>query len=227
MTMTIILAHRANLTGPHSAVENSPADCARALEGGFGLETDLRRDAGGAFYISHDAHPRTPANSLEAYSKLFAQHPNAELAINVKELGYEPALVELMNSGKLGKRGFYFDFELLEPATPGAAQRKIKSLPGAQSVRMASRLSDRKETLSQCLSIPAEVVWADEFDALWLTAKEAEAVRSAGRRLFVISPELHGFDTAARKRRWADFKAWGVDGVCTDYALEAREFFGG
>jgi glycerophosphoryl diester phosphodiesterase len=225
--MTNILAHRANLAGPHSVVENSLEACARALEAGFGLETDLRRDSIGAFYISHDPHPRTTANSLEAYSELFAKHPSAELAINVKELGYEPALVELMKSGRLGTRGFYFDFELLEPATPGGAQRKIRSLPGGAGIRLASRLSDHGETLAQCLSIPAEIVWADEFDKLWLTAQEVEMVRAAGRRLFVISPELHGFDAAARKRRWADFKDWGVDGVCTDFALEAREFFGG
>lgn len=224
--MTIILAHRANLAGPHSAVENSWEDCARALEEGFGLETDLRRDAAGGFYVSHDPAARTAANGLESFTALFARHPAAELAINVKELGYEAKLVDLMASGKLGARSFYFDFELLEAKSPGATQRKIKSLPGGQGIRLASRLSDRRETLAQCLSIPAEVVWADEFDQLWLTAREAEAVRAAGRRLFVISPELHGFDQAARKRRWQDFKQWGVDGVCTDYALEAREFFG-
>lgn len=225
--MTIILAHRANLTGPHSAVENSAEACARALEAGFGLETDLRRDGTGEFYISHDAAVRTPANSLEAFTKLFARHPAAELAINVKELGYEAELIQLMHSGKLGPRSFYFDFELLEPKTPGAAQRKIRLLPGGQGTRMASRLSDRGETLAQCLSIPGDTVWADEFDRLWLTAREAEAVKAAGRRLFVISPELHGFDKVAMKRRWQDFKDWGVDGICTDFALEAQEFFGG
>ena len=49
----------------------------------------------------------------------------------------------------------------------------------------------------------------------------------AGRRLFVISPELHECLTRkARRWRWVDFKQWGVDGVCTDYALEAGDFFG-
>ena len=28
------------------------------------------------------------------------------------------------------------------------------------------------------------------------------------------------------KGRWADFKSWHIDGLCTDYALEAQEFFG-
>jgi glycerophosphoryl diester phosphodiesterase len=87
-------------------------------------------------------------------------------------------------------------------------------------------LSDRNEPLTQCLSIPAGVVWADEFDSLWLTKKEADQVRTSGRLLYMISPELHGFDLAAMKQRWRDFKSWGVDGICTDYPLEAREFFG-
>ena len=223
--MTAILVHRANLKGPRSVIENSLAACADALAAGFGLETDLRRDASGAFYISHDPQPRTPVNSLEAYTKLFRQYPAAELAINVKELGYEPALIELMRSGDLGARSFYFDFELLEPKSPGAAQRKIKSLPGGAAVRLASRLSDRGEPLAQCLAIPAEVVWGDEFDTLWLTEADARAVRAAGRLLYMISPEIHGFDLATMRRRWADFKAWGIDGLCTDFPIEAREFF--
>ncbi len=224
--MTTILAHRANLKGPRSVAENSWAACADALAAGFGLETDLRRDATGEFYISHDPGPRSDENSLPRYTDLFQQHPSAELAINVKELGYLPVLVGLMNSGRLGKRSFYFDFELLEPAAPGAAQRTVKSLPGGAEVRVASRLSDRNESLSQCLAIPAEIVWADEFDQLWLTEKEVAKVRASGRLLYLISPEIHGFDHAAMRRRWADFKSWGVDGICTDYALEAAEFFG-
>lgn len=225
--MTTILAHRANLTGPHSVVENSLAACAAALAAGFGLETDLRRDASGAFYISHDAQPRTPDNSLEAYTALFQKYPGAELAINVKELGYENELVELMRAGRLGRRSFYFDFELLEPKSPGAAQRKIKSLPGGPAVRLASRLSDRCEPLSQCLAIPAEVVWGDEFDTLWMTESDVRAVRAAGRLLYMISPEIHGFDLPTMRRRWNDFKNWGVDGVCTDFPAEANSFFNG
>jgi glycerophosphoryl diester phosphodiesterase len=208
-------------------VENSLAACARALAQGFGLETDLRRDATGAFYISHDPHPCSAENRLQGYTELFRRHPAAELAINVKELGYEAELVELMCSGRLGLRSFYFDFELLEPQSPGAAQRKIKSLPNQHNVRLASRLSDRNEPLSQCLAIPAEIVWGDEFDNLWLGEPEVRQVHETGRLLYMISPEIHGFDLATTRRRWEEFKAWDVDGICTDYPLAAREFFGG
>jgi glycerophosphoryl diester phosphodiesterase len=221
----LILAHRANLTGPRSVPENSIEACADALREGFGLETDLRRDASGGFYISHDPALRTPANALEEFTKLFQRFPGAEIAMNVKELGYESELAGLMNAGRLGPRCFYFDMELLEPATPGAAQRKLRACPGGERVRLAARLSDRGETMAQCLSIPAEVVWADEFDSLWLTGDDVRRVHEAGRLFYVISPEIHGFSRADMLRRWADFAAWQVDGVCTDFALEARSFF--
>jgi hypothetical protein len=205
--------------------ENSPEACAGALQAGFGLETDLRRDGQGRFYISHDSHARTERNAFEVYAPLFRAFGSSEIAVNVKEIGYERELVELVQSGDLGRLNFLFDFELLEPGTPGAAQRKVRSLPGGESVRMASRLSDRGESLAQCLGIPAEIVWADEFDSLWLTAQEVEQVKAAGRLFYVISPEIHGFDRESMRRRWRDFQAWHVDGVCTDYALEAKEFF--
>jgi len=48
--------------------------------------------------------------------------------------------------------------------------------------------------------------------------KDAHAVRAAGRLLYMISPEIHRFDLPTMRRRWQDFKAWGVDGVCTDFS---------
>jgi len=221
-----ILAHRANLTGPRPPTENSVDACRQALEEGFGLEIDLRREHHGDFYISHDAAPRTAENALDSYRDLFQRHPGQPIAVNVKELGYEDALIDLQREGAFGRRGFYFDFELLEPDNPGRTQRLLASLPGGKAVHLAARLSDRHEPLAQCLSIPASAVWADEFDSLWLTEQEIAACRRAGRRVYVISPELHGFSEKERLDRWANFKEWKIDGLCSDYALEARDFFG-
>jgi len=220
-----ILAHRANLEGPDLSGENLPGSCARALEEGFGLETDLRRDNQGRFYIAHDPQPWSEQNDFAAFAPLFRESPDCVIAMNVKELGYEEALIALAGSGALGCASFFFDFELLEPLTPGRAQHRLRSLPGGAKTRLASRLSDRGETMEQCLSIPAEVVWADEFDSLWLTREHVRSAQAAGRRFFAISPELHGFDEAARLRRWEELKAWGIDGLCTDFARLAREFF--
>lgn len=221
----IILAHRANLQGPHPPSENSLAATQRALELGFGIETDLRCDPKGEFYIAHDPQPRTPENSFTQFAPLFRKFADQVIAMNVKEPGCERGLVALHQSGDMGKRSFYFDFELLEPSMPGRSQRLIRGLPGGDRVTVASRLSDRGEPLDQCLSIPAQIVWADEFDSLWLTRIHVEAVHAAGRLFYAISPEIHGFDEGARLRQWQRFKQWRIDGLCTDYALSAKEFF--
>ena len=223
--MTDILAHRANLAGPKPALENSFAATQRALELGFGLETDLRRDPQHRFYIAHDPQPWTAENDFGKFAALFRNFSDRTIAMNVKELGYEADLIALQASGDLGGCPFYFDFELLEPKTPGRAQFLLQKLPGGESTVMAARLSDRGESLTQCLAIPSRVVWADEFDSLWLTRREVEAVHAAGRKFYAISPELHGFDEAVRLKRWQQFKDWQIDGLCTDYALSAREFF--
>lgn len=220
-----ILAHRANLHGPDHATENSLDACAAALAQGFGLEIDVRRDPSNRFYISHDPARWTQANALETYASVFAAARQQRIAVNAKELGYLRELAELIETRVFGPRALLFDFELLEPATPGASQRAIRAIASGTAVPLASRLSDRGEPVAQCLGIPGEVAWADEFDRFWLTRAEVEALRVAGREVVVISPELHGFDHAARRRRWADFKTWGVDCICTDFPIEAREFF--
>jgi len=223
--MIEILAHRANVEGPRPALENSLAATRRALELGFGIETDLRRDARGRFYIAHDPQPWTEQNDFQQFAALFREFPERVIAMNVKELGYEALLILLQKSGDLGNKSFYFDFELLEPKTPGQAQRRIRELPGGGNTILASRLSDRGESMQQCLSIPAQVVWADEFDSLWLQRAAVEEIHAAGRKFYAISPELHGFNEAERLNRWQQFKEWGIDGLCTDYALSAQQFF--
>jgi glycerophosphoryl diester phosphodiesterase len=223
--MMVIFAHRANVGGPNPASENSLSAMQQTLELGFGVETDLRRDAENRFYIAHDLQPWTGENDFTKFAVLFRRFAGRPVAMNVKELGYEPELVRLQNSGDMGNHSFYFDFELLEPKTPGRTQRFICQLAGGERIVMASRLSDCGEPLEQCLSIPAQVVWADEFDSLWITREHIEAVHAAGRLFYAISPELHGCDEVTRWRRWRQFKSWGIDGLCTDYALPAREFF--
>ena len=223
--MTAILAHRGNLRGPVPVAENTLAAIATALEMGFGVETDLRRDGAGRFYIAHDPQAWAPPSDLNNFVTPFAQNRGCSIAINVKELGYAAELIELQLSGQLGSDSFYFDFELLEPGQRGYTQRMIRNLPRGDRVRLASRLSDRGETLEGCLAIPANIVWADEFDSLWLTKQDRAAVRDSGRLLYVISPELHGFSEAMMLKRWIEFKEWRIDGLCTDYPIAAHQFF--
>ena len=220
-----ILAHRGNTLGPDPARENTLVACAAALADGFGLEIDLRRDHRGRFLISHDPTEWTPGSSIAGYTHIFAKYPERVIAVNVKELGYLEMLINEVTEGTFGRCAFLFDFELLEPANKGSAQRTIRSFAASCAVTLASRMSDRGEPIEECLAIPGEIVWADEFDRPWLTKQTIDRVHAAGRQVYVVSPEIHGADRATRLARWAALNRWEVDGLCTDFAGEARVFF--
>ena len=221
-----ILAHRGNTVGPQSESEGSFRALSHALDLGFGLEIDLRRHEDG-FYLSHDPLTEIGDESLSSLTCLFDRHPDNVIAVNVKELDYAADLIDLDSRQVFGRRAFYFDFELLEPDAPGATQRRIRQLPGGEQLNLAARISDRNESVGSCLSIPAETVWADEFDSNWLTADVLQQVKQAGREVYVVSPELHGAQTADRMLRWEEILSWPIDGICTDYAVEADTFFNG
>lgn len=225
MFSPLILAHRGNLQGPDRRTENTVGAYCEALHSGFGLEIDVRRNSDGDYYIAHDAVTDRPDLLLREFESHFRACRDALVAVNVKELGYEIELAKMVSEGVFGDQAFLFDLELLEPAAAGRAQRLIDSAGLGSKVRMASRLSDRSEPLQQALSIPGEIVWADEFDSFWLTKEYVEAVHDAGRRFYMVSPDLHGFPREARLRRWAELSAWGIDALCTDFAFEARAFF--
>ena len=220
-----ILAHRGNINGPNRDTENTYPAFARALALGFGLEIDLRRSADGTFYLNHDPITDVSGRELSCFAELFERYRQNVIAVNVKELGYEADLIRLQKTGAFGAVSFYFDFELLQPQSPGAAQSKIRALPGGQSVRLAARISDRGESVDRCMAVPAQVVWADEFDKFWITADHLRRMKDAGRSVYVISPELHGFSRQEQIARWREIGDWGIDGICTDYALEADLFF--
>src|SRR5579884_3749058 len=102
----VILAHRGNLRGPDISAENSLKSMRDALKLGFGVETDLRRDASGKFYIAHDPQPWKTENDFEKFAALFCECPSCTIAMNVKELGYEKELIALQLEGKMGARSF-------------------------------------------------------------------------------------------------------------------------
>jgi glycerophosphoryl diester phosphodiesterase len=215
----IILAHRGNLNGIDHSTENSSAVIRASLEAGFGIETDIRRDASGSLYISHDPATLTEDNNADAHAQLWRHFPNCEIALNVKELGYPEQLVEFLQRHQLLQQVFLFDFELLE-SRPGETAARIQALSPA--VRLAARVSDRHgESIEQAAAIAASIIWLDEFDSLWVTADVVRRLKDQDRTIYAISPEIHGFSMAETETRWKQFQDWGLDGICTDYPVKA------
>lgn len=211
---TTILAHRGNITGPGTR-ENTVSSVRAALERGWGIETDIRRESEGRFYISHDRCERPSGRSADAFCSLFRQFPQAAIALNVKETGAEADLLAYLEAQAVINQVFLFDMELVEPVA-GATARELRRLH--PDVRLAARVSDRQEPPDRALQIEAaSVAWVDEFDSFWCTQSDIRRLKDAGRTVYAVSPELHAFPVSAVANRWRDFIRWGVDGICTDY----------
>lgn len=221
----ILLAHRGNLSGISGPQENTREQVKQALEAGFGIETDIRRAATGELYISHDHTTHLSGQFATDHATIWRQYPRQPVAVNVKETGYEELLVAFFEQHNLEKQAFLFDFELIEEH-PGTTARSIRSRH--PTIRLAARVSDRyAETIEQALSIEcANIIWLDEFDTLWARYEDISRLKKAGRLVYAISPEIHGFSKAIAERRWQEFVDWGIDGLCTDWPVRAAELLG-
>jgi glycerophosphoryl diester phosphodiesterase len=213
--MPIVLAHRANLVGPCDATENRIPAMRAALGLGWSIETDIRRDDRGRFYISHDAQMSADRCRAEHFCALFRAAPRAVIALNIKELGYEDALIAFLQQQRVLAQTVLFDMELIEPRA-GETARHFRSLH--PTVRLAARVSDRGESIERALGIEAaSAIWLDEFDSLWCTERDVRCLKEAGRTIYAVSPDVHGAPAEATRSRWMDFINWNVDGICTDY----------
>ena len=212
----LVLSHRGNWDGIRKADENTIRSVRFCLERGWGIEIDIRRAPTGAFYISHEPAEWNKENRAEAFFELIRQYPEMPVALNVKELGYEAELANFLVEQRVTRQTFLFDMEFLETSL-GQTAEVFRQLD--HRMRVAARASDRKEPADRALSIKAaDMIWMDEFDRLWITEAVIRKLKSAGRVVYGISPEIHGFTLNDMKRRWREFYVWGVDGVCTDYA---------
>lgn len=213
--VSIILSHRGNLVGPNAAAENRLPAIRAALDCGWGVEIDIRRAADGRFYISHDVMPSAHETPAEDCFALFRAYRDATMALNIKELGSEEALIELLDHEDIARQTFLFDMELLEREA-GHTARTFRNLH--PTIRLAARVSDRHESIEQALGTEvASVIWLDEFDGPRFTEADIYRLKGAGRSVFAVSPDLHGKPAADCRRRWEEFIRSGVDGICTDY----------
>ncbi|MFN3076134.1 MAG: phosphodiesterase [Alphaproteobacteria bacterium] len=202
-----ILAHRG--LWREKAEQNRPAALLGALEMGFGLETDLR-DLQGRVAISHDMADATSATLAELAQQLAAMSgPDRPLALNIKADGLALALADWARP--LADRLFFFDMSV-----PDLRQYLRLGLP------CFTRHSD-VETVPSYYD-PAVGVWLDEMEREWLTAEVVAEHLAAGKRVAIVSGELHRRDhhrSFELARRFRDEP--GVM-VCTDHPQALREF---
>lgn len=205
-----ILSHRGHWLTKEE--RNAPVALARSFEGGFGTETDLR-DLAGRLVVAHD--PALPG-ALPA-EELFALHarlgPALPLALNVKADGLQTMTAALIERFA-APDAFVFDMSI--PDTIQWLKTPVPVFVRESDVEPEPPLLDR-----------AAGVWLDGFASDWW--KPATILRhlDAGRRVCLVSPELHG---RPHLPVWEILATSGLDAVdglmlCTDHPSDARRLF--
>lgn len=218
-----ILAHRYLLRGKNKLVENSLSQLKEAINFVNFFETDIRRLASGEFYISHDPQTIiTPENDARLHLSLWEAH-GCKVALNIKERDHEQDLVDFLKQHHGISRVFLFDYDI---GFLGAELQKyidfIHSL--APELECAVRVSDHNESIERALGITnSTIIWLDEFDSLWANEDHIRTLKSAGRKVYCIAPDLHGFSEPEILQRFNDFINWDVEGICTDHPLLLKQ----
>jgi hypothetical protein len=194
-----VLAHRGLWREP--AEKNTSAALSESLRLGFGVETDVR-DAERSLVISHDP----PAGGESTLTQLLAEYRGTglPLAVNVKADGLSESLAGHFSG--TGIDWFAFDMsvpEMLRYAKAGLPYFTRHSDVEPDPIGYAD----------------AAGVWLDAFGADWFGPHVVRAHLDAGKRVAVVSPELHG-RAPERVWEWLCATDWPEDGdlmVCSDH----------
>lgn len=206
-----IISHRGYWIEP--AEKNTARAFSRSIELGFGTETDLR-DLAGSLVVSHDA-PETGAMPADEMAGLFAAaDPGLTLALNIKADGLQTLVADLIERHRL-EDAFIFDMSV-----PDAVQW-LKT-----GISVFTRHSDI-ETVPSFYD-EAAGVWLDAFHGDWWDIDVIAGHLGAGKRVCIVSPELHRRDPAAvwAKLRHEMHRLSGDVILCTDFPERAAEYFG-
>jgi hypothetical protein len=198
-----IMSHRGFWKQP--AEKNTLAALAYSVAHGFGTETDVR-DRLGELVLAHD-----PAlSNAPAWQEVVALFKGAglPLAVNVKADGLSPALAKAFESSGID----WFAFDMSGPETVRFARAGLPYFTRHSDVEPEPILYNR-----------AAGVWLDGFDDIWFDRDTITAHLAAGKRVCIVSPDLHGRDPQALWPMLNDLPDTVM--LCTDIPDKALQYF--
>ncbi len=205
----IMLAHRGYWL--EAEEQNTETAFRRAFDLGFGVETDLRY-LNGTLVISHDA----PNKKVLSFNSFINLTTNAclPLAINIKEDGLAEVLAKSMAERSI------LDWYAFDMAIPDMLSYFRADLP------TFTRISDIEQN-PVCLD-EAEGVWLDAFYSDWWTTKTLDKILAGGKKLAIVSPELHNRDYTDT---WKILASWQnplreTVMICTDFPEKCASALG-
>lgn len=170
----------------------------------YGIEVDIRSN-GRDLIIHHD-----PLATGPLFKDWIDYYKHGTLILNVKEEGLEQHLITLM--AKKGINNFFF----LDQSFPFL----VKTANSGES-RCAARVSEF-ESIETALSLSGKIdwVWLDCFTKFPIGTKQYKALKNAGFKLCLVSPELQGRDANIEIPEIANFMTENemvMDAVCTKH----------
>jgi len=205
-----IIAHRGYwLT---ESEKNTSTAFIRALEHGFGIETDFR-DLNGSLVVSHDV-PVDGVMKVAEFIDLYKRTPVlAPMALNIKSDGLYSLVKNLI--AELGVTNC-FVFDMSVPDTRGYI---------AEQIPFFTRLSEY-ETVPAFLE-HSQGVWLDAFESEWYEATVIQNLLNSNKQVAIVSPELH---RRSHLESWHflkqnKFHQHELVSLCTDFPLKAKEYF--
>lgn len=208
-----ILAHRGLWFKPDE--KNTLTALFKALDNGYGLETDVR-DLNGQLVISHDM-PTT--NSVIPLGELLRYYSDggftSTLGLNIKADGLQEILRQQLEDHNIKH---YFVFDMSIPDTLGYLKLGMP---------IFIRRSDLEHTPE--ISSHAQGTWLDELNKTWIDAEEILAQTAKTDAVCIVSSELHGREHTFQ---WTEIeKAFKLGCpssklmICTDFPQEAERNF--
>ena len=189
--------------------KNSLTALRRAIECGFGFETDFR-DYGGRLLISHNP-PVGDELSADELFRIYADSGSREtLALNIKADGLQDMMLNMLRQYGVEN---YFLFDMSVCDTIPYIERKMK---------IASRSSEFEPYLP--FYKDSEVVWVDYFDGRTNIIEELRKYIADDKKPCIVSPELHGLPY---EQMWQMLKENRLTNImlCTDVPDKAYKYF--
>ncbi|WGW06069.1 PI-PLC domain-containing protein [Tropicibacter oceani] len=209
-----ILAHRG--WWDTADQKNTPFALQRALEAGYGIETDFR-DLNGALVVSHDPPAGQDILGAETFFGLYSDlSAKGRLALNIKADGLQQMLLDALQGAGVDLQSVYA-FDMAVPDALGYLPTPIPAYTRISEYEAVPSFLDR-----------AAGVWVDNFTGDFPQVAEAARLMGQGHRVAIVSPELHRRDHRAL---WDDIAAAGLHEnplfeLCTDLPHMAADFLG-
>ena len=206
-----IMCHRGYWSGELGIAplqKNSWEAFERAIDFGFGIETDLR-DYAGSIVISHDVPTEQNSSRLVGFAKFLELNFSGTLALNIKSDGLAN-LLSVFNPKLSQIDHFFFDLSIPELLEYQACE-----------LNTAIRISEYE---SMDL-LTAQYVWIDSFgQGHWNRKSLSQLLINSSMQFAFVSPELHGFDPVDL---WHEIGPLFLDypnlRICTDFPREFQK----